>query len=134
MNVVKSLAGTIYGLLFVGILIFGASGAGRAAILDIISNTQGNPAHQVAIQEAKCEMQADEIYRTADKENALLPLYVNRCMTVSGYDFVGGVNVDCQQNEMVAVKALSLGQAGGYDMSTDPSCYEKYRPPSFFGS
>jgi hypothetical protein len=125
--------GFVVTFLVFGALAFGATVV-HASLRVIIPVIKGDPQHQIAVQEAKCEMEGDEIYRTADKDDVALPVFVNRCMTVAGYDFVGGVNAICSQNEMDSLKTGQTGQLGGYDMSTDPSCYVKYQAPPLFGS
>ena len=115
-------------------LAFGVT-VGQAAIPTIIPNIQisGDPEHDINVQEAKCELQADDVYRTADKDDSVLPSYVERCMTVSGYDFVGQTNAVCYQNDMDALKTGQTGLLGGYSMYQDISCYQKHRV-SLFGS
>jgi len=116
---------------FFGVVALGTT-IGNGVIPPIISVFQGDLQHDAAVQEAKCEMQADEIYRTADKANVLLPVYVNRCMTVAGYDFIGMINSFCKQNFNDAAATAQLGQAGDYDMSTDSNCYEKHHSKTFW--
>jgi len=129
---VKEISSWITIFVIFGALAFGVT-VGQASLPVIFPAIQGDSHHQAAVQEAKCEMQSDEIYRTADKDNVALPVFVNRCMTVAGYDFVGAMNGICNQNELDSLKNGQTGQLGGYDMSTDPNCYVKYHPPGLFG-
>jgi hypothetical protein len=132
MNWVKEFSGTITAFVVFAGLAFGIT-VGHASIPLVIPVIQGDATHLMDVQEAKCEMQADEVYRTADKDDAALPIFVSRCMTVAGYVFNGLADATCNQNFDDAAKTGQLSQLGGYDTATDPSCYTKYRPPSLFG-
>jgi hypothetical protein len=121
----KELYGTIIFFVIVGAVALGVT-VGHAIIPLVIPAFANDPRHQLDIQEAKCEMQAASIYKTADRDDVLLPDYVQYCMTATGYDFVGGSNAICAQNYSDALKALQIGQPGDYTMQQDSNCYKKH--------
>ncbi len=122
MNLVKEFYGTVIIFVFIAAIAFGVT-VGSAAIPIIIPELHRDSPHGTIVQEAKCEIQADLIYKTTDKNDVFLPLFVNRCMTAAGFTFIGMQNAICEQNYKDAMQTGQLDQAGGYDMSTDPSCY-----------
>jgi hypothetical protein len=114
------------------VLFYGGAFLGIKGGIDEFNSIFQSENEKLIVQEAKCEMRADSIYRATDKDGVFIPTYIARCMTVSGYDYVGLLSSVCERNFTDAARAAQL-VPGGYSLEEDISCYRKH-PNVLFGS
>jgi hypothetical protein len=86
-----------------------------------------NKPRNISVQMAECDMRADQLYKTSDKNDAILPKYVEQCMVVKGYDFTDLISPEsmCGIDLQNAAAGGSLDEPGGYTTEQDPSCYDQ---------